>query len=99
MAKVYPKKNPDNELKLEEIADAIASAQVFERYITNDVYLVFVYAGTARQCRIKNREIEDMNPHGYRAMRVAEEVLAHVLRNPNDYLPRDLMLRVLIGND
>lgn len=99
MAKVYPKSNPDDELTLDEIADAIESAQVVERYTNKGVYLIFVYAGVARQCRIMNRDLEYVTPYGRRAERVAYEVLYHILRNPNDYLSKDLLLRVVLGND
>ena len=94
--KVYPKSNPDDELKMEEIAVALGTAQVASQ---GGIYLTFMYAGVDRQCRVIDREIAYMVPYGDRAMRVAVEILRHILRYPNDYLSKKILLRVVLGND
>jgi hypothetical protein len=95
---------PRDEPSMEEIEAAINSATVQyteDHDFEGEDYIVmsFMYGGLVRDGVIKNKRVDRIFPYGYKAQRVADRVLKHILEFPHDYLPKDVMLRVLLGND
>jgi len=92
-----PTRKRDESISDQEIVDAINSVTVREE--SDRVFIFFVYAGLERRILVKNRKLMYVQPHGHKAYIVARTVLTHVLSFPQDYLPQEVILRVLIGND
>jgi len=97
MSKVYKKSNPDLEPSSEDIETAVNTARVFGR--GRALYLEFNYAGRFHNFQISKRQILWAGSHGYKARMLAVCVWEHILQYPNSFLPPELILVVLMGND
>lgn len=100
MARRIPEPVRDENISLEEIEEAVNSAEVKEKWNggTQYVCLIFTYAGRARECRVKDRRAYAVSPYGYKAQLMAGVVLRHLLEYPQGNIPDRLKLRVLLGN-
>lgn len=101
MARRIPEPVRDENISLEEIEEAVLSAELKEKWSGGKQYvcLIFMYAGRARECRVAKRLAWQVSPYGHKAQVMAGVVLKHVLEYPNGNIPDRLKLRVLLGNE
>ena len=99
MARRIPERKRDESISLEEIEEAVNSAELRERGWPQRVCLSFTYAGRGRECLVSNRRAHQVSPYGHKAQLLASIVLKHILEFPHGNIPERLKLRVLLGNE
>lgn len=99
MARRIPEPVRDSSISIEEIEEAVLSAELQAKGYPQRVWLIFTYAGRARECMVKDRRAYSVSPYGHKAQLMAGIVLRHILEYPHGNIPDRLKLRVLLGNE